>query len=137
VFGCKTGKSQEFEVRDRLIGILQEVGPLAYFPPKLAWRNASHRNSRGFGRINSCVPKALIWKIPAGIESYEIPMFFLHSKGSLKWDRLLGILQEVGPLAYFPPKLAWRNASHRNSRGFGWINSCVPKFQRLSYEKFL
>jgi hypothetical protein len=50
-------------VRDRLIGILQEIGPLAYFPPKLAWRNASHRNSIEFDRINSCVSKSLIWKI--------------------------------------------------------------------------
>jgi hypothetical protein len=43
----------------------------------------SHRNSRGFGRINSCVPKALTGKILVRIESYEIPMFFLHSKGGL------------------------------------------------------
>jgi hypothetical protein len=83
VFGCKTGKLQEFEVRHRLIGILQEVEPLAYFPPKLTWMNASHRNSRGFDRINSCVPKTLTRKILAEIESYEIPMFFLHFKGGL------------------------------------------------------
>jgi hypothetical protein len=46
MFGYKTEKSQEFKVRDRLIGILQEVKPVGYFSLKLVWRNASHRNYR-------------------------------------------------------------------------------------------
>jgi hypothetical protein len=77
---CKIGKSQEFKVRDRLIGILEEVGPLGYFSQKLTWSNAYHRNIRGFGRINSCVPKTLTGNISIGIESYEILIFSLHSK---------------------------------------------------------
>jgi hypothetical protein len=47
------------------------------------WRNASHGNSRMFGRIHSCVPKALTGKISTVIESCEIPMFFHHSKGGI------------------------------------------------------
>jgi hypothetical protein len=35
--------------------------------------NVSHKNSRGIGRINSDVPKSLIRKFPAEIESYKIP----------------------------------------------------------------
>jgi hypothetical protein len=35
--------------------------------------NVSHKNSREIGRINSDVPKSLIRKFPAEIESYKIP----------------------------------------------------------------
>jgi hypothetical protein len=40
-----------------------------------------HRNFKGIDRIQSFVPKALIGKLPIGIESYKIPLFFLPSKG--------------------------------------------------------
>jgi hypothetical protein len=36
-----------------------------------------------FGRIHSCVPKALTGKMSTVIESCEIPMFFHHSKGGI------------------------------------------------------
>jgi hypothetical protein len=66
--------------RDKRIKVFQEVGPLAYIPPKLTWRNASHRNCRGFGSIHSNIPKDSQEKIVQ--KSYEILIFFVHSKDS-------------------------------------------------------
>jgi hypothetical protein len=49
--------------RQRILGILEEVGPLAFPPANLEWRKTFNRHSKGFERIQSCVPKALTGKI--------------------------------------------------------------------------
>jgi hypothetical protein len=43
-----------------------------------------HRNFKGIGTVQSFVSKVSIGKFPIGIQSFKIPMFFLHFKRDLK-----------------------------------------------------
>jgi hypothetical protein len=68
----------------RVIGNFPRDWSSCYFPPKLVWRKAIHRNFKGIDRIKSCVPKGHIGNFYVGNESFKNPSYFLRSKWALR-----------------------------------------------------
>jgi hypothetical protein len=84
--GCFDGAQGKHRKQMREIDAddaFQEVGPHVENPPKFLWNKPFHRNVVGID-AQFFVPKGHIGIFPIGFKSYEIPPFFLCSKGGLR-----------------------------------------------------